>query len=101
MPGAEWPIRGEVWTANLHRGWRTERRDCARSLRLAPSLRVMSYIDIAHADRRPVQRTGLGVAVGRGCPSMLWTNGLPTLARSFLARPMRQIHALPWPDGHV
>ena len=28
----------------------------------------MSYIDLAHADRRPVQQTGLGVAVGPGMP---------------------------------
>ena len=44
----------------------------------------MSYIDLAHAERRAVQRTGLGIAVGRGCPSILRTNGRPTLARSHL-----------------
>jgi hypothetical protein len=29
---------------------------------------VMSHIDLAHADRRPVQRTDLGVAVRPGIP---------------------------------
>jgi hypothetical protein len=44
----------------------------------------MSYIDLAYAECRPAQRTGLGIAVGWGCPSMLRTNGRPTLARSHL-----------------
>jgi hypothetical protein len=47
---------------------RTERRVGARSLGPAPSLSVMSYIDLAHAERRPVQRTGLGDRRRTGMP---------------------------------
>jgi hypothetical protein len=44
------------------------RRVGARSLGPAPSLSVMSYIDLAHADSRPVQRTGLGDRRRAGMP---------------------------------
>jgi hypothetical protein len=63
----------------------------AFSLELAPPLSVMSYIDLADADRRVVQRTDPGIAVGRGCPSILRTNGRPTLARSRLT--LRALYA--------
>jgi hypothetical protein len=49
--------------------WRARtRRVGAHSLGPPPSLSVMSYIDLADADWRLVQRTGLGVAVGLRMP---------------------------------
>lgn len=84
-------------------GSRAERRVGA-PLGLVPSLSVMSYMDVAHADRRPVQRTGLGVAVGRGCSSMLRANGRADAGRIplDLARPMRTSAAVASrADSHV
>jgi hypothetical protein len=43
----------------------------------------MSYVDLTHAGRRPVQRTGLGVAAGPGMP-VDTADKRPTLARSRL-----------------
>jgi hypothetical protein len=52
----------------------------------------MSYIDLAHADWRLVQRTGPEVAVGWGYLSMLPAYGWPTLARPrLIQRAMRQM----------
>jgi hypothetical protein len=44
----------------------------------------MSYIDLAMPTVDPWNGLISGIAVGRGCPSILRTNGQPTLARSRL-----------------
>ncbi len=53
--------------------------------RAAPLLRVMSYVGVARADRRPVQRTGLGPAFGGYARRRCGRTAGPTLARSRLS----------------
>jgi len=70
-PRADNPDLRDPGGLQRHSWRRSERRLGARSLGYAPSLSVMSYIDLARAERRSVQRTGLGDRRRTGMPSIL------------------------------
>src|SRR5215469_5370018 len=69
---------------------RADRRLGARSLGPAPSLSVMSYIDLARSDRLPAQRSGIEGRRPAGDARRCCGRTVATLARSAARADLQQ-----------